>query len=85
LTECSLKNEICGGSCTGYEGAKDWKKIDNVVNGIECESCRDEGKKLMSFAHDIVNAKLGKKIFDKKNFQTHAKQIECICKKTGVC
>ena len=83
--ECSIKTERCEGKCTGYDGSKEWKKIHAAVEQIGCETCKDTGKKLMIFAHDIVNAKLGKPIFDKPNFKHHVSQIKCICDKTGVC
>lgn len=82
---CDLKNEICGGLCTGYDGKKEWDKIHKAVEEIGCETCKEEGKGLMKFAHDVVNAKLGKPLFDKDNFKKHAAQIKCICDKTGVC
>ena len=85
MTECSVKSEQCGGKCTGYDGSKIWEKRMKITKEIECETCKDEGIKLEKFSHDIVNAQLGKPIFDKKNFKTLANQVQCICKNTGVC
>jgi len=85
MPECQLKNEICEGRCTGYDGKRIWKKRMDITKTIECESCREEGINLEKFSHDIVNAKLGKPIFDKKNFKKHVQQIKCICEKTGAC
>jgi len=85
LTECNLKNEQCGGKCTGYNGSKVWAERKRINKKIECESCRDTAEHIETFSHDIVNGKLGKPIFDKKNFKTLANQVQCICKNTGVC
>lgn len=76
--QCSIKSERCGGLCTGFDGSKIWKKIDEDVDKIDCGTCKDEGKKLISFAHDIVNARLGKPIFNKKNFDEYVKIIDCL-------
>jgi len=86
LSECTIKEEKCGGKCTGYEGSHIWKKMEKDVNGIECETCRDSGKEKLTFMHDTINAQLGKPIFNKKNFRKQAQAIECICKNNpGLC
>lgn len=85
MIECDIKNETCGGECTGYDGSHRWKNIHTEADLVECDRCRPKAQKLMVFSHDIVNAKLGKPIFDEKNFADHVKQIKCICEKTGLC
>jgi len=94
---CQIKNEICGGKCTSYDGtiSKDilikknsnaWDARRRIINeGIWCESCRDDANKLETFDHDVVNARIGKTIQDKQNFKKHFDMIKCICNKTGVC
>jgi len=82
---CEIKGELCGGKCTGYDGSKIWEKRMKINEGIECETCRDEAIKLEKFSHDIVNARIGKKIFDKPNFKKHVQIIKCLCDKMGVC
>ena len=86
MPECEIVNQKCGGECTGYSGEHIWAERKQVNAKIECDTCRENAEKLETFTHDVVNAKLGKPIFNKKNFKTHAKQIECICKNNpGLC
>ena len=86
--ECTLKGENCGGYCTGYDGAHIWDKRRKVINEIECDACKQEANKLETFTHDIVNARLGKQIFDKKNFHDFVDIVNCTaskCQKDGRC
>lgn len=73
-----MKNEVCGWKCTGYEGSHIWKAIREAVNKIECEHCKEDGLKLVSFMQDVVHVGLGQKIYDKKNFDSMSKRIQCI-------
>lgn len=79
---CNLKNESCGWKCTGYEGSHIWKAIRDSVNKIECETCKEDGLKLVSFMQDVVHVGLGLPIFDKKNFESMSKRLECIISKS---
>lgn len=86
--ECTIDGEKCGGLCTGYDGSKEWEKIHAAVEEIGCETCRDEGRKLMTFTHDIVNLRLGKQAFDKTNFHEFVDIVNCVansCKRDGKC
>lgn len=86
--ECSIKTERCGGLCTGYDGSHIWKQRRQLVKKIECETCRDEADKLETFTHDIVNARLGKPVYDKQNFHKFVEVVNCAantCKKEGRC
>ena len=85
MIECDMKNELCGGRCTGYDGSDKWDQIHKISDSIECDSCREDGKALMVFSHDFVNARLGKPLFDEKNFKKHVDAIKCLCGKLGVC
>jgi len=86
MSECEVKNETCGGQCTGYKGAEVWGERMKVTKGITCETCRENGVNQEIFSHDVVNAKLGKPIFNRPNFKVHAKQISCICANNpGLC
>jgi len=76
--ECSIDGEKCGGLCTGFDGSHIWAAIDKEIDKTECETCHEEGKKLISFAHDIVNGRLGKPYFDKKNFEEFIKIVNCL-------
>ena len=80
--ECDLKNEICGFNCTGFEGGAIWKKLEKAVNEIDCESCREHAQKLISFVHDLVNAGLGKPLYNEKNFISIYNEIDCVYSKT---
>lgn len=80
--------ERCGGQCTGYDGSEIWKERKQANSKISCDICRDKAEKLEIFTHDIVNARLGKKIFDKKNWDDHVSIVNCVndsCKKEGRC
>lgn len=79
--ECDLKNEICGFSCTGFEGKKIWQELESTVKKIDCESCRNHAIELISFLHDLVNAGLGKKVYNEKNFNKIYSQINCVYNK----
>jgi len=86
--ECSIKTERCGGLCTGYDGSDVWKKRKQINDTITCESCKEEAAKLETFTHDIVNARLGKNIHDKKNWDNFIGIVNCSndsCKKEGRC
>ena len=88
MSECHLKNENCGGRCTGYDGSKIWAERKRANDKIECESCHEEAAHLETFTHDIVNARLGKKIFDKKNWDNFVSVVQCAnakCKDDGRC
>lgn len=58
-----------------YFGPFYWKAIHNLVSEVPCYSCRKDGESLFVFAHDLVNYKLGKKIFDQKNFDLWLEKI----------
>jgi len=60
---------------TGYNGKRVWLKIHEAVEGIECDHCRTEGRKIINFAHDMVNAKLRKPLHDAKNFEKIRKNL----------
>ena len=47
---------------TGYQGQKVWQKLHNTCNDIGCDHCENECKLYLEGVHDIVNAKLNKKI-----------------------
>ena len=88
MTECQISMERCGGQCTGYDGTQIWKERQQVNSKISCDACRDKAEKLEIFTHDIVNARLGKKIFNKKNWDEHVDIVNCVndsCKKEGRC
>lgn len=76
--ECDLKNEICGFSCTGFEGKKIWQELEKTVKKIDCESCREHAVKLISFLHDVVNGGLGKPLYNEKNFNQIFNEINCV-------
>ena len=80
--ECDLSKEICGFSCTGFEGGKIWQALTKEVNKIDCESCREHAVNLISFLHDHVNAGLGKPLFNNKNYNGIVKEINCVYDKT---
>ena len=86
--ECSIKTERCQGKCTGYDGSKIWDERKKVNKKIDCETCRDKAEHLETFSHDVVNATLGKPIFDKKNWDDYVSIVKCAndsCKKEGRC
>lgn len=46
-----------------------WSAIHSIADQIPCSVCREDGKSLFIFAHDLVNFKIGKKIFNQPNFE----------------
>ena len=82
MMECNLKNEICGFSCTGFNGNKVWSKLHNLHKDIDCEECADHAKRLFEFIHDVVNAGLGKPLHNEKNFNQIYNEIQCVYNKT---
>ncbi|MDA1136905.1 MAG: hypothetical protein O2916_11765 [Proteobacteria bacterium] len=78
MIACDLKNEICGYSCTGYEGKAIWKELENTVKKIECESCREHAINQINFIHDMVNGGLGKPLYNESNFNKILNQANCI-------
>ena len=88
MPECDLKNETCGFRCTGFEGGEIWKEIHAIPKKIECESCAEHTTSIFNGVHDMVNAGLGKKAFDKSNFNKFADEVECVrarCQEEGRC
>ena len=62
--------------------------MHHIVDGIECDSCRDHAKKAFSGFHDHVNAGLGEPIYDKANYHRFVKEVQCVfesCKAAGRC
>lgn len=59
-------------------GPKYWAAIHDLVGRVPCPSCREKGKSLFIFAHDIVNHKLEKPIFDKENFDYWVEHIKTL-------
>lgn len=49
-------------------GSAWWGALHGVVSAINCSHCRGEAEKLMSALHDYVNWKLGKPLFNRRNF-----------------
>ena len=82
---CDIKNEICGASCTGYQGSEIWKKRRQLIKEIDCESCQEHANKNETGYHDHVNAMLGKPIHDEANLRRYYDEHLCVCKKRGYC
>ena len=86
--KCTIASESCGFQCTGYDGAHRWKKLHAIVEGIECDTCRDHAVQMMKGLHDHVNAGLGEPIFDKKNYKAFVDEVACVhksCVAAGRC
>jgi len=81
MPECNMAREVCGFSCTGFDGKEVWKKLHNLHKDIECEECSDHAKRLFEFVHDLVNAGLGKKLHNEKNFNDIYNEIQCVYNK----
>lgn len=60
---------------TNVWGAKYWKAFHSIANRIPCSSCHDEAVSFVSFWHDVVNTKLGKKRYDEANFKQWTDKI----------
>lgn len=53
-----------------------WKALHGIAEKIPCPPCRNDGTQLMAFMHDVVNLKLGKKIYNQENYSKW-KKIVC--------
>ena len=53
-------SEICGPYA--------WGLIHKAAASFPCEPCAEEGSRLMSAAHDLVNLRLGKQVYNRENF-----------------
>lgn len=82
MPECNIKGEICGFSCTGFDGKQVWEKLHKLHKDIDCEECSDHAKRLFEFIHDVVNAGLGKKLHNPINFDKIYNEILCVYAKT---
>lgn len=51
-----------------YFGKYYWAAIHNMASEIPCGSCRYKWETFTKFGHDLVNSRLGKPIFDQKNY-----------------
>lgn len=49
-------------------GPKYWSAFHTLAENIPCSGCRGFAEKFMVFFHDMVNKKLGKPLYDEKNF-----------------
>jgi hypothetical protein len=88
MTECNLKNEVCGGRCTGYQGQSVWKEIHEIHKKIDCQSCSEDAKEMFIGIHDHVNTRLGKKPHDIKTYKKFVDDINCsfkACIDSGRC
>lgn len=52
-------------------GPYGWGMIHHAAASFPCAPCAAEGSRLMVFAHDVVNARLGKRLHDPDNFAAH--------------
>ena len=62
--------------------------MHHIVEGIECETCRDHAVKAFSGFHDFINAGLGEEIYDRRNFKQFVDEVQCAynsCKAAGRC
>lgn len=89
--KCSIEKEI-DGKCTGWngilpDGKNAWKKIDSVIDEIPCDSCKQDGKKIISAAHDVVNITIGetKEAYDPRNLMRFAKRVNAAVKACTNC
>ena len=57
-----------GNEDTGYDGSHIWTKLDKTVDEIECDFCRNKGRKLINGIHDSINIHLGKIMQKPKDF-----------------
>ena len=85
MESCKEDGASCGFHCTGYEGAGIWKKIHSIPKEIDCEECSYHAKFELEGLHDHVNAGLGKPIYNKEQYRKWVDEVNCACKRSGVC
>lgn len=49
-------------------GPSYWQAFHDLASKVPCGGCRQETESFIKFFHDLVNYRLGKQIYDKKNF-----------------
>lgn len=59
-------------------GPKYWAAFHTLAKDIPCAGCRGFAEKFVVYMHDIVNKKLGKKIYDQANFDYFNKAISML-------
>lgn len=59
-------------------GKEFWSAFHKLAAEIPCESCRGEAEKFVIFWHDSVNLKLGKPLYDEKNFNEVFEKINTL-------
>lgn len=89
--KCTIKKEI-DGHCTGWDGklpdgSNAWGKIDSVIDEIPCDTCKIDGKKVISAAHDVVNITIGEntEAYDPKNLLRFQKRVNAAVKACTNC
>lgn len=80
--KCDIKKEH-GGHCTGWDGVlpdgqNGWLKLESVINEIPCDSCKNDGMKVLSAAHDVVNLTIGEtnRAYDAKNLLKFKERVD---------
>lgn len=59
-------------------GPKYWEAYHNLTSNIPCGTCKEFAVRFMIFFHDVVNLKLGKPLYDPKNFAEISQLITTI-------
>jgi len=54
------------------EGKVWWQALEATTQGMNCKRCQQEAFSLISAMHDLVNARLGKPLFNEENFRAVA-------------
>jgi len=47
-----------------------WAAFHDLAKRVPCDECRDKAESFMVFFHDMVNVRVGKPVYDEKNFKT---------------
>jgi len=68
LSSGELDDDDEGVSISEVVGPYAWGVIHHAVESFPCEECALEGGRLMHFAHDLVNSRLGKDVVHPEDF-----------------
>lgn len=69
LMNLGLPDDAGHGEYTEALGHRIWGIFHGIADNYGCHLCKHDAQVLISGIHDIVNVKLGKKVFNKKYFR----------------
>jgi len=57
-------------------GPRAWELLELACEYIPCDLCREHCHRMLSFEHDVVNARRGKPLYNAKNTLEYLREVE---------